>query len=394
MTAFQCGHATHPDWRMATDLAMTQLGSPALAHDRSPFGLVYASAAFADAFESIIERLQDRRPGVTWAGACVPGVCAPNAEYLDEPAVGILLGDVPAASLMPFSVSDDGFASAMPALLRPGCSVLLHADPHAGGLEHLIESTFSRVEPGRVFGGLLTGDAAGSGHVAGHCVRGGSSGLVFGRAARLLSRVTQGCAPIAREHVITACRGQYIESLDGRPALDVMLEDLGVDDHVRQSGDGEAILQAMRSGSALRPSQGLLLGIAPPGQTGPIGMSGLRMRTVIGIDPINRMIAVAGEAVAETRAVFCGRDARSARADLVRICTELREDLESEGLKPRGVHYVSCLARGRHLFGASGTELGLISHNLGDIPLLGFFANGEIADNQLHSYTGVLTVFV
>jgi len=92
--------------------------------------------------------------------------------------------------------------------------------------------------------------------------------------------------------------------------------------------------------------------------------------------------------------VFCGRDARSARADLVRICTELREDLESEGLKPRGVHYVSCLARGRHLFGASGTELGLISHNLGDIPLLGFFANGEIADNQLHSYTGVLTVFV
>jgi small ligand-binding sensory domain FIST len=150
----------------------------------------------------------------------------------------------------------------------------------------------------------------------------------------------------------------------------------------------------MRSGSALRPSQGLLLGIALPGQTGPIGMSSLRMRTVIGIDPINRMIAVAGEAVPEARAVFCGRDARSARADLVRICTELREDLESEGLKPRGAHYVSCLARGRHLFGASGTELGLISHNLGEVPLLGFFANGEIADNQLHSYTGVLTVFV
>lgn len=394
MTAFQCGHATHPDWRMATDLALAQLGTVRSVHDRSPFGLIYASAAFTDVFEDIIERLLERLPGVTFSGACVPGVCAAGAEYLDEPAVAILLGDVPAASLLPFSVSDDGFASAMPSLLRPGCSVLLHADPHAGGLERLIESTFGRVEPGRVFGGLLTGDVSGSAQVAGRAVRGGSSGLVFGRAARLLSRVTQGCAPIAREHVISACRGQYIESLDGRPALDVMLEDLGVDESVRDSRNGEDILQAMRSGSVLRPSQGLLLGISPVSEPAPLGFGHFRMRSVVGIDPVNRMIAVAGEAEINSRAVFCGRDSRSARADLVRICTELREDLESEGLTARGAHYVSCLARGRHLFGASGAELGLVSHNLGEIPLVGFFANGEIADNQLHSYTGVLTVFV
>ena len=30
---------------------------------------------------------------------------------------------------------------------------------------------------------------------------------------------------------------------------------------------------------------------------------------------------------------------------------------------------------------------------LGDVPLVGFFAGGEIARNHLYGYTGVLTVF-
>jgi small ligand-binding sensory domain FIST len=30
---------------------------------------------------------------------------------------------------------------------------------------------------------------------------------------------------------------------------------------------------------------------------------------------------------------------------------------------------------------------------LGDVPLVGFFAGGEIAHQQLYGYTGVLTVF-
>ena len=59
-----------------------------------------------------------------------------------------------------------------------------------------------------------------------------------------------------------------------------------------------------------------------------------------------------------------------------------------------GAHYVSCVARGERLFGAPGAELGIVAHNLGPIPLVGFFANGEIAGDRLFGYTGVLTLFV
>jgi small ligand-binding sensory domain FIST len=35
----------------------------------------------------------------------------------------------------------------------------------------------------------------------------------------------------------------------------------------------------------------------------------------------------------------------------------------------------------------------IVRHALGDVPLIGFFAAGEIAHQHLYAYTGVLTVF-
>jgi small ligand-binding sensory domain FIST len=35
----------------------------------------------------------------------------------------------------------------------------------------------------------------------------------------------------------------------------------------------------------------------------------------------------------------------------------------------------------------------LVQSELGDLPLAGFFANGEISNDRLYGYTGVLAVF-
>ena len=35
----------------------------------------------------------------------------------------------------------------------------------------------------------------------------------------------------------------------------------------------------------------------------------------------------------------------------------------------------------------------IIERELGDVPLVGFFCNGEISHNRLYTYTGVLTLF-
>ena len=58
-----------------------------------------------------------------------------------------------------------------------------------------------------------------------------------------------------------------------------------------------------------------------------------------------------------------------------------------------GALYVSCTGRGGPHFGSPSAELKAIQHALGDVPLVGFFAAGEIARHHLYGYTGVLTVF-
>ena len=111
---------------------------------------------------------------------------------------------------------------------------------------------------------------------------------------------------------------------------------------------------------------------------------------------------------------FCQRNAQAARADLVRICAEIREELEPEEMalesvralnaseaesaphparRIAGAVYVSCLGRGGPHFGGPSAELQIVRRALGDVPLVGFFAGGEIARDHLYGYTGVLTVF-
>jgi small ligand-binding sensory domain FIST len=85
----------------------------------------------------------------------------------------------------------------------------------------------------------------------------------------------------------------------------------------------------------------------------------------------------------------------------VRVCSELREEAESGGTQPSGTPrriagaiYVSCTGRGGAHFGAPSAELQTVRRALGDVPLVGFYAAGEIARHHLYGYTGVLTAFL
>ena len=59
----------------------------------------------------------------------------------------------------------------------------------------------------------------------------------------------------------------------------------------------------------------------------------------------------------------------------------------------RGVIDVSCLGRGVNLFGPDAAELNQIQAKFGDFPLVGFYAIGEISQDRVYGYTGVLTLF-
>ena len=86
-------------------------------------------------------------------------------------------------------------------------------------------------------------------------------------------------------------------------------------------------------------------------------------------------------------------NARTSADDLRALLT----DYESDRGRPHGALLFSCLGRGLHLYGKPDHDSGLFRYCLGDVPLGGFFCNGEIGPVHgttfLHGYTSAFGLF-
>ena len=419
MKLFPYGHATHSRWEMAADLVLAQvrgqMSTPAYAASPT-LALLYITDHFANHAQAILAHLSAELPEVTdWSGTVGVGVAANNAEYFDEPALVLMLCELPTDQYRVFSgVAPLGLGFA-------AHTALVHADPNTHDLGELIQEMASRTDSGYVFGGLSSSRGetvqfavGGDGNIKGHgaasgVFKGGLSGVAFGEGVSLISRVTQGCLPLSRARTITAADHNVVTELDGEPALDLMLNELKV------SLDApEQALQAVRAtlvGLEHRADQSSeRRGVTRMGRFG----SDVIVRHIVGLDPGRRGIAVSDRLEVGMQLSFCQRNVKAAKTDLVRICSEIREELEPEELPlaavtalaasaaeslphpARGIAgaiYVSCSGRGGPHFGGASAELQIVRRALGDVPLVGFFAAGEIARNHLYGYTGVLTVF-
>jgi len=418
MKLFPYGHATHPQWQMAAGLVLAQLRAhlalPEYAN-APPLGLLYITDAYAHDAQDILDYLSAELPEVTdWAGTVGGGIAANNVEYFDEPAMCVMLCDVSSEHFRVFS----GVAPLVHATGNNpfiAHTALVHADAQTPDVTELIAELASRTESGYVFGGLASsrsevvqfasggdGNMAGQGK-AGGVFSGGLSGVAFDAEVALISRVTQGCIPVAPVHTVTACENHLVTQLDGEPALDVLVRDLNID--------------LANPQPALAKVRATLVGLAHAKdasikRTGDFDEAVL-VRHIIGLDPARKAVAIAQAVDVGTQLTFCQRNAAAARADLMRIGAEIREALEPEEMtaelagamnsdidnqphlarRMAGAIYVSCAGRGGPHFGSPSAELNIVRRALGDVPLVGFFAGGEIAHQNLYGYTGVLTVF-
>ena len=414
MKLFPYGHATHPQWQMAAALVLAQLRAQMALHGYATnptLALLYITDHYSAQAQDVLEYLSAELPLVTdWSGTVGVGISSNNVEYFDEPALAVMLLELPSDQYRVFSgVAPLGLGFEMH-------SALVHADGATPDVGELIHELAHRTDAGFLFGGLSSSRSAsvqfaiaGDGNISGQgaasgVFSGGLSGVAFGPQVGLVSRVTQGCKPVSKARTITAAEHNLILELDGEAALDVLLADLQISLEQPQEA-----LQTVRS---------TLVGLAgadgePVRQTGNFG-NDVTVRHIIGLDPARRGVAVADLVHAGTRMAFCQRNTQAARADLMRVCAEIREELEPQDMplqtaaalaqseldaaphparRIAGAVYVSCTGRGGPHFGGPSAELQLVRKALGDVPLVGFFAGGEIAYDHLYGYTGVLTVF-
>jgi len=426
---FLAGHATHHDWRMACELALAQFEGRGPGKDqgtgkdqrlqqgqdpgkdqrlgRGPgsdqrpgtgetpplpegaddwLGWVYMTTPMAAHAGALLNHLIQRTGIRNWTGCCSDRVLAGSAEYANEPAIALMLGRLPPRSFRLFS----GRRSEAAATGEKGSRWLqVHADPQLADLDELLDDLARRHGARNCFGGITSGFESAIPQVAGELLEGGLSGVVFSDNVGAHLGFTQGCAPIGTGHRVTRSDRHLIREIDDRPALDVLLDELGMPSGVRRPRNGRDIMASMPKE---RLRGGLLVELGePPAAPGEVATAWVR--NLLGIDTVDGCIAIAGQATEGAALRFCTRDAGSARADLIRMCTQIRESVEERGERLRGAVYVSCLARGEHLFGRSGIETEWVQHYLGAPALVGFHANGEIHANRLHAYSAVLMAF-
>lgn len=366
MNRFKLGHSGDADWQIAAASCVSQLGTGA-----GDLGIVYVTDFFADALPEI-HRYLSRHTGIAhWVGSVGIGICATGVEYLDRPAMVVLSGEFPPDSFRVFGMRAGLLSSAD---LRcgnvPASIAVVHGDPLQGDIAQQILQLAGRTESGFLVGGLASSRRGGGVLADGPAVA-PLSGVAFSDAVTVATRLTQGCSPIQAGHEITGAQNNIVIELDGRPALEVLREDVGVGEHEELSRLGGQIF----------------VGLSVAGSD----TAEYVVRNLIGIDPGNRLIAIGEVAQKGQRLRFFRRDPDTARADMARMLDSIREGLYTA---PRGALYYSCLGRGGTLFGSESGELQMIQDALGDVPLAGFFGNGEISHNRLYGYTGVLTLFL
>jgi small ligand-binding sensory domain FIST len=371
---FKAAWAKGADWRSVAERCLAKLGA---GTEASRLGLLYVTEPLAPHLDRLLAHLRAGTGVRDWVGTVGIGICSTGLEIYDEPAAAVMLATLPEDSfrfvpagldaLVEMLKRDRGWISRHEA--RFG---IVHGDPRNSHIPQIIESLSLELDPGFLVGGLSSASAADHQiQIAGDCYENGLSGVLFSAEIPVISGLTQGCTPIGRKHTITRAQRNILVELDARPALEVFREDIG----------------EVLSRDLSRVAGYIFAGLPVPGSD----TGDYLVRNLVGIDPEQNLVAI-GDLVEEGDPImFCRRDGDSAREDMQRMLQDLRK---RAGSSVRGGVYYTCLGRGRYQFGQDSEELRMIRDELGEFPLVGFFANGEISHNRLYGYTGVLTLFL
>jgi small ligand-binding sensory domain FIST len=337
-------------------------------------GFVYVSDTLSQQFQTIISRLKDQTGIQHWVGGLGVGVIANSHEYYDQPALVIMIADFNEDDFRLLPNFTQGIELSRD--LKDWCAphafhvALVHADPQNPETQNLIGQLARELPEAFLLGGL-TSSRHTAYQVAGGVHHGGLSGVVFSDQITISSNLTQGCTPVGSRHRITQSDRNIAYSLDDRPALDVLNEECG--DLIARDWE--------------RAANYIFIGLINSGAD----TNDYTVRQLIGIDENARIFAIADQLETGSDLLFCRRDGSSAQEDMQRMLLAMKSRLQKT---PRGGIYVSCLGRGREQFGDNSEEVRLIHSVLGDFPLVGFFASGEIHRRQLYGFTGVLTLFL
>jgi small ligand-binding sensory domain FIST len=360
-----------------------QAAAAGLGGGQADLVFVFLSPSHLDAVEAAVDAVRSEFAQSHLLGCVAEGVIAGTREVEEGPGVAVWAGSLPGAEIDCFHAVtyavDGGLAvTGFPELGEPALVALL-VDPFtfpAGPFLARLNTEY----PGLPFVG---GIASGGGQPGAQALvvdegvrREGIVGAVV-RGVPVTTIVSQGCAPIGREAVITKAEGNVVYELAGERALDRLRN----------------VLVSLSGGERELAARGILAGLVIDENRAEYGAGDYLMRGLLGADEASGALAL-GEPVRVGQTLrFHVRDASSADVDLTNA---LERGLA--GRRPVGALLFTCNGRGTNMFPTPDHDARVVGGAVGSDALAGFFCGGEIGpvggQAFLHGFTATIAVFL
>ena len=397
--------STHPSLEAALSEVIDRAGQD-LRGDPD-LGLLFVSSAFASEYSRVMPLLRQKIEIPYLLGCGGGGIIGRDAlggvqEVEEAAAISLSLARLPEVTIEPFWVQDedlpdpdsspqawmDCLGLAAPASPEEQVYFILMVDPYSVRSDELLQG-LDFAYPGAVkVGGLASGrpqQREGGLFFQDRYCGEGTIGIALRGKICLKTIVAQGCRPIgsvlrvteAKRNVLTQVQvGEDDKEMTPLEALQDIVQSL-------DPADRQLVQNSLFMGIACNPFQLEL----KPGD--------FLVRNLLGVDPRTGAIAVGDRLRPGQRIQFHLRDAHTSAEDLEILLKQYRQ--EHWETKALGGLMFSCLGRGESLYEEPNFDSDLFRQYLGEIPLGGFFCNGEIGpiggNTYLHGYTSVFGIF-
>ncbi|MBF0135636.1 MAG: FIST C-terminal domain-containing protein [Magnetococcales bacterium] len=373
-------------FRLATLDIQEQLGQ-----ETPDLALVFVSSLYQSAARSVPELLQSGLNPRHWLGCSANGVIGDGQEVEYRPAVSITAALLPDVQLQVFHMEypdlgalgwdEQNWQQLTGAHADQPVQFILLADPFSFGADHCLRQ-MDIIYPGAAkIGGIVSGGSGPGGNLLwsnGVLDHTGLIGIAMQGNIQLDTIVAQGCRPIGNPMFVTRQRDNVLLELDGRRPDEILSE------LIKEAAEKD---QHLAHGA-------LFLGLAMPPTKVTYRPGDFLIRNLMGLNPDTGALTVGSILEPYQVVQFHVRDARSSRDELIRL---LKEYHQAQPTPPAGGVIFSCLGRGSTMFGRPNHDTDLFRQYYADIPLGGFFGNGEIGPvagmTFLHGYTSSFGLF-
>lgn len=376
-----------------TTRALEEVCGPALeqVQGKADLAVLFFSPHHLQEAEWIALAAHQRLGGCRLLGCVGESIVGNDQEIEGQPAMSLWLGrwsrpvTIDPVQLYFEQTSDgysilgwpDSLADADPAQ----SALLLLGDPFSFPVDLFLDQV-NETYPGlRVMGGMASGiNGPGESRLilGEEVLSQGAIGVLFQGPIKIRTIVSQGCRPIGTHFIVTRAQENVIIELGGKPPL-ARLQQLWQELGPR---DQQLFQQGLHIGRVLNEYQG------------DFQRGDFLVRNVLGLDRASGALAITDHVRVGQTVQFHVRDAESADEDLHAL---LQLDLSAHAVKPGGALLFTCNGRGTRFFGQPHHDAGAIRAEAGNIPIAGFFAQGELGpiggQNFIHGFTASVVLF-